>query len=159
MLDFGARPERPHQAGPRVRVGAEKQMADFVRHRQPNQRRAVGACFARQPLHAIHVDRRQCAVVRMRVHQGISELQLTVSGQRRGQADEPYRQLGWRQWLVACGANNLADARQPFDIDAGGGQHAGCCTQSSGLVYRRHFRGVIETYAEEGAAVAVFRDG
>ena len=80
MLDFSARPHGPHQARPRVCVRAEKQMADFVRHRQPSQRRTVRVCFARQPFHAIHIDRRQFAVVRMRVHQGVSELQLTVSG-------------------------------------------------------------------------------
>jgi hypothetical protein len=69
VLDFGARPERPHQAGPRVRVRAEKQMADFVRHRQANQRCALRAGFVRQPLHAIHVHRCQLAVVYVRVDQ------------------------------------------------------------------------------------------
>jgi hypothetical protein len=142
-----------------VLVGAEQQMADLVRHCQPCQRRAVGAGFAGEPLHAIDVHRRQLAVVLARVDQRVSKLQLSASGQRCRQSNEAHCQLGRRERLFAGSACIRIPARHPFDVDAGGGQHAGCRTQSSPLALRRHFRGVIESHPHQGASPAVFDRG
>ena len=62
-MQFRARPDRAHQPGAGVRVGAEQEVPYFVSDGETDQRRYVGARLAREPGHAIRVDRgeRPCA--------------------------------------------------------------------------------------------------
>jgi len=151
VLELRARPDGSHQAVRGVRVGPEQQVPHFVRHREAEQHRRVGASLRGQPLHAIDEHRRQPALVNRRVHQGVPELQLTARRRRSRQAHEPNGQLRGPGRRVARGRmrrGRVVAAPQPRDIDAGGGQDPGRRTQSNRLIRRRHHPGVVHAHLQ-----------
>jgi len=122
-------------------------MTNFVRHGKAEHRRAVGACLCRQPFDTVHEDRRQLSLAGARVYQGVSELKLPRSRRRARKPDKSngeFRRLERR----ATGRRGVHTAVHPGDVDAGGGQDPGRCTQSNRLIRRRHHPGVVHAHLD-----------
>ena len=126
-------------------------MTYFVREREAEHRRRVGACLPREPFHAIHEDRRQLSLVRAGVYQGVSELKLSAGGGSPRQPHESNREFLRLERRVTGGApaacpEGRRGAGRPCRVDAGGGQDPGRCTQSNRLIRRRHHPGVVHAH-------------
>ena len=80
MLQLVARPDRAHDAVRGMRVGAEEQMADFVRDRETEHDDSVRPRLPGEPFDPVDVDGRELAVVRGRIDQRIPQLQLPAGG-------------------------------------------------------------------------------
>jgi hypothetical protein len=148
VLELGARPDGAHQSVAGVRVGPEQEMPDLVRGREADHHRGVGARLRGHRVHAIDIHRRQTARANTRIHQGVPELQLAVRRRAR-QAHEADRELCGPGRRLACdrmSPGRVVAARQPGDVDAGGGQDPGRRTQSNRLFRRRHHPGVVHAH-------------
>ena len=159
MLELGARPDRPHQAGRGVRVGPEQQVPNLVRHREAEQHRGIGTGLRGQPLHPVDIHRRQAALANAGIHQGVPEPQLAARRRRSRlahEADREHPTAGRRVARSCMGCGRVVAAGQPGDIDAGGGQDPGRRTQSNRLFRRRHHPGVVHAHLEARGRDAVF---
>ena len=136
-----------------MRVGAEEQVTYFMRDGKAEHHRRVGARLPGQPFHAIHENRRQLSLVRAGVYQGVSELKLSLGGRSCRQPDQSNGEFPSLERGVAgpaFAALRLRRGRlstpQPCNVDAGGGQDPGRCTQSNRLIRRRHHPGVVHAH-------------
>ena len=74
-------------------IGAEQQVSYFVRDSGTDKRRHVGSRFAREPGHAIRVNRGERSGTGRRVNQGVPQLQLAASRGGSWKLHEPYGEL------------------------------------------------------------------
>ena len=134
-------------------------MADLVRGREAEHHRGVGVRLRGYPVHAIDVHRRQAARADTRVHERVPELQLAARRRARQthEADRELRGPGRRLARDRMGPGRVVAACQPGDVDAGGGQDPGRCTQSNRLFRRRHHPGVVHAHLEARGRDALFR--
>ena len=132
-------------------VGAEQQMPDFVRGGKPEHGRCIRAGLRRQPMHAVHVDRRKLSFADRGVDERVAQLQLPVSRRDSGQADEAHRQLrAAKRRVTRFGIHHgfINSAEKPRHVDAGGGQDPGRRTQSNRLIRRRHDSVVVHAHLD-----------
>lgn len=123
-------------------------MPYLVRDREAKQGRAVRALVPRQPLHTVDEDRCQLALVRLRVYQGVSELEVSLRRWGGRKPREPHGKVCGAQRRVADRCHRLIAAGQPCHIDAGGGQDPGRRTQSNRLIRRRHHSEVVHAHGQ-----------
>ena len=135
-------------------VRAEEQVTYFVCDRQPEERRTIRIRLASQPLDAIHEHCRELSGTRVRVDERVTELEPSARENGRRQTHEANRQLPLAERRFALGRRPIA-ARHPDNLDAGGGQHAGCRPQRRRVGNRRHDPRVIDSHRDRRPAEAV----
>jgi hypothetical protein len=122
-------------------------MPYLVRDRESQHVRGVRPCLPSQPLDPINEHRRQRALARLGVDQGVSKLKRPVRSRFRRESHEPHGHLERCQRRVTT-RGPPGRAEHPGRIDAGGSQNPGRRTQSDRLVRRRHHRHVVHTHGQ-----------